>query len=190
MALTKKDKEEIKKMIQEALMGPIREALMRQQDTAVELTTWKPKVLKKSKMLGIEIADKNYWEFDEDGNKKEYFTWDEAMEIQKKLPDGWRLPTRSEWAIIAEEFGQDENGELNGTKLSEALDLPLSGYRDGGSTLSQGSSGYYWSSVADDNNYAYFLYLSSSYVSPQLNGLKWLGFTVRLVKDTEVKNER
>lgn len=42
MSLTKSDKAEIKKMIREALMEP--------QDTAVELPTWEPKVLKKSKM--------------------------------------------------------------------------------------------------------------------------------------------
>lgn len=173
MTLTKSDKAEIKQMIREALMEP--------QDTAVELPTWEPKVLKKSKMLGIEIASENYWEIDEDGNKKEYFTWDEAMEIQKKLPNGWRLPTRSEWAILAEEFGQDENGELNGTKLSEALDLPLSGNRNGGSTYDQGSYGYYWSSVANNNNNAYNLNLNSSDVSPQSYGSKWLGFTVRCI---------
>lgn len=179
MALTKSDKAEIKQMIREALMEP--------QDTAVELPAWEPKVLKKSKMLGIEIADTNYWEIDEDGNKKEYFTWDEAMEIQKKLPNGWRLPTRSEWSILAEEFGTYENGELDGTKLSEALDLPLSGYRNGGSTVFQGSYGYYWSSVAGNNNDAYYLNLGSSNVYPQDYYYKWYGLAVRLVRDIEAK---
>ena len=57
----------------------------------------------------------------------------------------------------------------------------LSGYRYGGSILAQGSNGYYWSSVADDSNYAYNLYLNSSSVNPQNYNGKWLGFTVRCI---------
>lgn len=163
---------------------------MEPQDTAVELPTWEPKVLKKSKMLGIEIASENYWEIDDDGEKKEYFTWDEAMEIEKKLPNGWRLPTRSEWTIIAEEFGQDADGELNGGELSIGLNLPLFGYRNGSSTHNQGSSGYYWSSTAYSSSSAYYLNLNSLRVVTQLDNLKRLGFAVRLVRDMEVKNDR
>lgn len=173
MTLTKKDEEKIRRIVREEFKA-------KNKEQHPNYDEWDEEAIE-SDLLDIKIAPKNYWEIDEDGNKKEYFTWNEAMEIQKKLPDGWRLPTRSEWTIIAEEFGVDKNGELDGTKLSEALDLPLSGYRLGGSTNNQGSGGYYWSSVANNNNGAYSLYLDSSNVNPQNYSNKWLGFTVRCV---------
>ena len=57
----------------------------------------------------------------------------------------------------------------------------LSGNRGGGSTNYQGSDGYYWSSVALNNNDAYNLYLYSSNVYPQSYNNKWLGLTVRCI---------
>lgn len=173
MTLTKKDEEKIRKIVRE-------EFKVKNKEQHPNYDEWDEEAIE-SDLLDIKIAPENYWEIDEDGNKKEYFTWDEAMDIEKKLPDGWRLPTRSEWAILAEEFGTDDNGELDGAKLSEALDLPLSGYRYGGSTYSQGSYGYYWSSVAYNNNYAYNLLLNSSDVYPQDYYSKWNGFTVRCI---------
>ena len=173
MTLTKKDEEKIRKIVRE-------EFKVKNKEQHPNYDEWDEEAIE-SDLLDIKIAPENYWEIDEDGNKEEYFTWDEAMEIQKKLPNGWRLPTRSEWAILAEEFGTDDNGELDGTKLSEALDLPLSGDRSGGSTYNQGSLGYYWSSVAYNNNIAYSLVLGSSSVSPQGYDNKWRGFTVRCI---------
>lgn len=178
MSLTKSDKAEIKKMIQEALTEP--------QDTAVELPTWEPNVLKKSKMLGIEIASENYWEIDGDGEKKEHFTWDEAMEIEKKLPDGWRLPTRSEWVVLAEEFGVDDNGELDKDIFMQNLTMYYTGYVNGGSVYSPSVDAFYWSRTAYSETLAYDLdFYSGGGFGPQSASYKYYGFAVRCVRDME-----
>ena len=57
----------------------------------------------------------------------------------------------------------------------------LSGGRYGSSTNDQGSSGYYWSSTANTNNFAYNLTLNSSNVRPADVGSKYRGFSVRCV---------
>lgn len=181
MSLTKSDKAEIKKMIREALMEP--------QDTAVELSAWEPKVLKKSEMLDIEIADKNYWEYDDNGDKKELFTWEEAMEIEGKLSDGWRLPTRSEWVVLAEEFGVDECGELDKDIFMQSLSMGFTGYRTAATVSYPTAGGWWWSRSAYSATRAYNLgfYSGSGSFYPQDHHLRWCGFAVRLVRDMEDK---
>lgn len=55
----------------------------------------------RSELAKVLIAPEDYVE-----DEKKYFTWEEACEIKDKLNNGWRLPTRSEWVLICEEFGQ------------------------------------------------------------------------------------
>lgn len=57
----------------------------------------------------------------------------------------------------------------------------LSGYRDGSSTYSQATYGYYWSSTASSANSAYYLRLDSSGVRPASSYSKYNGLTVRCV---------
>lgn len=170
MALTKEDKEDIKQMIAEAIGG-------KSEDRTKMFDDWKKNGIK-SKLTGLTIAPEDYTEGD-----KKFFTWDEVMALE--LPDGWRLPTRSEWALICEEFGQDENGRLSGKKLEENLGLAKHGYLDDDDDLcNQGIYGYYWSSTAVSSAfYAYYLYFSSGGVGPAYGVDKSAGFAVRLVKD-------
>lgn len=142
----------------------------------------------KSKLTGLIVAPENVGrEHTKRGTEldgKVYFTYDEAMELEKNLPDGWRLPTRSEWVLLAEEFGQDEAGELDSNIFAEKLNLPLTGYFYGGS-LGNTGVGFYWSRTTY-SSYAYSAYcllFYSSGVSPQDYYGKRYGFAVRLVKE-------
>lgn len=147
-----------------------------------KLPNFCPKVVAVSKLAKVEIADHDYIE----GNKK-HFSFDEALEIEKKLKStGWRLPTRSEWVLICEEFGRNlEIDELEGQWLQKNLGLALNGYinRYSSSPYGVGSYGFYWSRTAIDSNYAYLLGLSSSNANPASSNAKYLGFSVRCVKD-------
>lgn len=140
-------------------------------------------VVAKSKLANIEVADTNYTE-----GEKKYFTFDEALEIEKKLKkSGWRLPTRSEWVLLAEEFGQ-ENGLLNAETIIKNLKLPKEGYQSiNGYTHDAGNNGRYWSSTAYSiTSRAYALNFDSG-VNPSLNSNRYDGMSVRCVRDLEVK---
>ncbi|MBQ6355273.1 hypothetical protein IJJ18_02555 [Candidatus Saccharibacteria bacterium] len=91
-------------------------------------------------------------------------------------PKGWRLPTNSEFQTLYNNYNS-----ASSMMSSSGPAFVLSGSRGGGSTLDQGSYGYYWSSVAYNNNNAYNLSLYSSNVSPQSSNRKWYGFTVRCI---------
>lgn len=140
-------------------------------------------VIATSKLAKVEIADRNYIEGD-----KKYFTYDEALEVEKKLkPTGWRLPTRSEWVLICEEFGQ-RDGRLNAGTLAKQLKLEHNGWYDFNNEdlRSTGYTGYYWSSSPYSNDtYAYHLYFNASGVYPSYNYNRYLGFSLRLVRDVE-----
>lgn len=146
-----------------------------------ESAVWVPNGHIFSKLAKIEIAGEDYSEGD-----KKYFTWDEAMAIEKKLNNGWRLPTRSEWTLICEEFGQ-KKGTLDTKTLMDNLSLHNSGYVGSGSLSLAGPYGYYWSSTVFNSDSAYSLYFDSSNVYPSANVYRGLGFSVRLVRDLEDK---
>lgn len=172
MSLTKKDKEEIAKIV---------------VDTVSNMQTVAKEITEGHRNLELEQLDKK-WEYN--GIKSEStgliiapedveidgetaFTWDEAMALEKegKIPEGWRLPTRHEWIMLIEEFGQDEGGAIDGSKLEKRLNL-------------EDSYGYYWSSTAISSSQAYSLYFYSS--SAYMNSSnKYYGFSVRCVKEEE-----
>lgn len=137
----------------------------------------------KSTLAGVIIAPEDYAEGD-----KKHFTWDEAMKIEKKLDNGWRLPTRSEWALICEEFGQ-KDGELNADTLIKNIGVGRHGYAASGGIFNVGSYGYCWSSTPSGSDSAYYLCLGSSYANPSSISARCNGFSVRLVKDLEGRNE-
>lgn len=142
-------------------------------------------IIATSKLAGVEIADRDYVEGD-----KKYFTFDEALEVENKLKNtGWRLPTRHEWALICEEFGNDNNDRLYSYILMEKLGLELSGYELNGYSYSLGNYGYYWSSTENSNaNQAYYLHFNDSGVNPSGNYSRYLGFPVRLVREIKESN--
>lgn len=119
----------------------------------------------------IKIADIDYYEILPDGTKKTEFTWDEAMEIEKKTNGKWRIPTQAEWFAIAAAFGADKDGEVTGETLAKNLNL----------TTDEDGYGYFWSSTVNGGTNARLLRFSSTYVNPQGNSHKVFGFTVRCV---------
>lgn len=119
----------------------------------------------------IKVADRDYYEILPDGTKKTEFTWDEAMEIEKKTHGKWRVPTQAEWFAIAAAFGADKDGRVTGEALAKNLDL----------TANEDGYGLFWSSTPDSNTNARSLVFSSTYVYPRRNSNKVYGFTVRCV---------
>lgn len=138
----------------------------------------------KSKLANVVIAPKDYAEGD-----KKHFTWEEACAIRSKLNNGWRLPTRHEWALICEEFANSCTGALSSKLLENKLGLDKNGFKDGnGSLRAVGLVGYYWSSTASTNaSNAYNLSFNASNTYPSFSDARWVGFSVRLVKDLEDK---
>ena len=151
------------------------------KETATQLEDWENNNIT-CKSAGLKIADENYYVYDENGARREHFTFDEAKKINL---GGWRLPTPHEWALIVAEFGYDQDGKPDGDLLSQTLNLPMAGWVDVFDDLSEaGGFGRYWSSmVYSDTNYAYYLYFSSSYVSPSDYCNRDNKLSVRLVKE-------
>lgn len=125
----------------------------------------------------------------ENGEEKKHFTFDEAIEYTKKLPNGWRLPTQKELLLICVEFGIDEDGLLTGDELMKSLGFVRSGSVSSGSLYGAGYYGYYWSSTVESSSYARYLSFGSTNVSPAGNNFRSYGFSVRCVKDIEEENE-
>lgn len=103
---------------------------------------------------GLIFAPEDFYVIDEEGNRRDLFTWDEAMGEDNKIipPEGWRLPTRDEWEMIADEFDTPK-------RLRKGLNMDFHGivsmydideYKDNLDSfvpLEQGEYGYYWSST-------------------------------------------
>lgn len=119
----------------------------------------------------IVVADIDYYEILPDGTKKTEFTWDEAMEIEKKTHGKWRVPTQAEWYAIAAAFGRDEDGKITGETLAKNLNL----------ATDEDGYGYFWSSSVYGTTDARYLGFDSTDVRPQSNNSKVNGFTVRCV---------
>ena len=161
-------------------------------DNKVVLDRWEKDGIK-SDLTGLIVAPENVTKdlaggigTEHDG--KRYFTYDEAMELEEKVlkPNGWRLPTRSEWVLLAEEFGQNENGEPDGNIFAKKLNLPLPGYFWQGTLYSGTTGAYYWSRVSYSTTHAYDLHFNTSGgLSPQNYHNKMDGFAIRCVKDNK-----
>lgn len=138
-------------------------------------------VIATSKLAEIEIADKDYTEGD-----KKYFTFAEALEVEKKMEGtGWRLPTRHEWALICEEFANGEDDKLKPELLKKKLGLGKHGYYnpDIKKVYNPGYNANYWSRSSLDSNYAFYLYFIDTDVYPSSYWTRYNGFSLRLVRD-------
>lgn len=172
MSLTKQDKEEIaeivKQIIGESQTNNDGEPLAMNRLEQLD-KEWREKGVK-SDSTGLIIAPENVITDD-----ASLFTWNEAMALEEedKIPEGWRLPTRHELAMICEEFGQNEWGRLDPQKLSSALGM---------------TDTCYWSSTESDSDTAYTLYSNSTMVYPASSDGKCYRNNVRCVKEAE--NER
>ncbi len=151
---------------------------------------YNPKVIATSKLAKVEIAAEDYNIGGKEVDGKHYFTFDEALEVQEKLKDtGWRLPTRSEWTLICEEFGQKDDGELDYEVLYRNLHMGPTGWLDedgylGGRT----TNGYWWSGTAGSATYGRDLSTWAGNVYAQHNAFRGRGFALRLVRDAKENN--
>ena len=120
----------------------------------------------------IEVADIDYYEILPDGTKKTEFTWDEAMEIEKKTHGKWRVPTVPEIFAICAAFGRSEDGtDVDPQVLKETLGL----------TTDEDGGGYYWSAATYSTNLSRYLSFNASYLYPRNGNSKGYGFAVRCV---------
>lgn len=120
------------------------------------------------------------------------YTWQEAMDAAKSV--GKRLPTWQEWEALCD-LGSTWDDELKGhwfggnhnSDHKGSLFLPAAGLRhyNSGELAYTSTGGYYWSSSPyyGNNNYAGYLYFSSSYVYPLGSSLRAYGFSVRCVQN-------
>ena len=108
------------------------------------------------------------------------------------LPDNW------EWDEIADEHNvgtgwqteypetSTESNPVTWEKMEKAgaVCLPAAGFRDGSYVYYVGGYGLYWSSTAYVENLAYVVYFSSSGVSPGSRDSRSLGYSVRLITES------
>lgn len=188
MSLTKEDKEEISKIIVTELKK-IMPAFACNMDEAVDKNAsevanqckeWDENAIETG--LGFKVAPADLVI-----DNQEYFTWYEAMEIEKKYlrPNGWRLPTCSEWYQLVGKFGLDEDGGDAPDKFLEKFEMERKGYYDiTGFLCVQGAYGYWWSSTVRSDTNSRNLRACSSVLYPQYSNDKSLGLSVRCVSDS------
>lgn len=182
MSLTKKDKEEIKLLIAETLdiIQSGREKLNQDNksfEIEQQIKEWNENAIETG--LGLRVAPADFKLGD-----KEYFTWDEAKEIEEKYlkPKGWRLPTVNEFVMLYGKYGIDGAGDDDVEGFRDKLKMELRGYRDSDDHLyNQGTYGLWWSTSANSSTSACNLLMFSSVLYPQGSGSKVYGLTLRCV---------
>lgn len=209
MSLTKQDKEEIKALIHELLS----ETKTVGEDVPTFewkrfFDNWRKKSL--SLTNNITLASEDFVlpiDFElKDGTVmkkgKRYFTYDEAMALEKELfkPNGWRLPETKEFMTLHAYYGLDDNSQDNVAALYSTLRLEATGWIDyrgmkkynltlneDGTVIDRTTDGYWWSRNASTATYANFLstYFSSNtgYVNAQRSRNRGVGFSIRCVKE-------
>lgn len=124
----------------------------------------------------LKVSDRDYYEILPDGTKKTEFTWDEAMEIEKKTHGKWRVPTVPEWFAICAAFGRTEDGkDVDPQVLREKLGL----------SADEAGYGYYWSAATYSTSNSRGLSFRASRLSPRTGHYKGYGFAVRCVASAQ-----
>ena len=107
-------------------------------------------------------------------------------------PEGWHLPSSSEWSKLYKTVGPHYAIQAKGVAAwPDATDaygfsaLPAGYYYDGGFSR-VGAVAYIWSSTDYNSIYAYFWYLDAGGASVGISNFgKDCGFSVRCLKDEE-----
>ncbi len=121
------------------------------------------------------------------------YNWYAVTDPRGFAPQGWHIPSDSEWTVLTNFLGVDPGTKLksttgwngaNGTNTSEFNGLPGGVRNTNGSFTSVGSFGYWWSMKEYDaaNAWARALNYANSSVG-RYSYNKIIGFSVRLVKD-------
>lgn len=111
--------------------------------------------------------------------------------VQGICPNGWHLPTETEWKTLFTEVG----GELGAGKIFKAQTgwngtdsvgfsaLPAGGRGNGGQFGADGNSAYFWCSNSAGSFYASYMSLDYTVYAGLEPGLKEAAFSVRCLKD-------
>ena len=136
-------------------------------------------------------ADSGCWAYnDSQSNVTKYgylYNWETAKTV---CPSGWHLPSKAEFETLLNNYGGRSDSKANYTALipsgNSGFSAPLGGWRYGnGNSDYIGESGSFWSSSAEDDTYAWGLYMSSYKQAAYLNSYvkeSW-GFSVRCIQD-------
>lgn len=104
------------------------------------------------------------------------------------LGSPWRMPSTSEfeelvnncaheWTTLNGVQGMLFTSNVNGNTLF----LPANGFINSTNHINQGLDGYYWSTVMQTELLALYLLFSDSYMNPQRDGSRRLGYSIRAV---------
>ena len=108
------------------------------------------------------------------------------FDTQWPAPSGFHVPLTTEWQAVYDIWTALGGWSSDWTNFWIALKLPFAGLRFSSSADvgNQGSSGYYWSSSRYTTNNAYYLYLSSTSLSPLNASYRAHGSSVRCFKNS------
>ena len=146
----------------------------------------------------LNFATDNSWCYeDHPGNCELYgrlYNWDAAMDA---CPEGWRLPTRQEWRDLIAFVGSDPGPKLkaktgwidwrgnpddSGTDDFGFTALPGGSRDPDGEYDELGFAGLWWGDAVDDENHAYYNYISHGTAQGEFHIDKGHGFSVRCVR--------
>lgn len=122
-----------------------------------------------------------------------------AVNTGKLAPAGWRVPTEADWTILENAvvggsgtagtklkatLGWNENISGNGTDDYGFRALPGGSRNDNGNFINLGYSGNWWSTVENDEGYAWERSMDYDYTYVYRNNFSKVdGLAVRLVRD-------
>lgn len=118
------------------------------------------------------------------------YTWDVAMnsstteEAQGVCPDGWHIPSDSEWSELISNYPAGQAGKALKTGGSSGFNALLSGARySNGSYYELNISGTYWSSTENGSGQVYCRYFYTGDEQNQTEQEKDFAYSIRCVKD-------
>ena len=117
----------------------------------------------------------------ETGGHNGFYTYEEALRKYRN-----NLPTKKQLEELKDQCRWTRNGSdytVTGPN-GDSIVLPASGWRhDDGRMDSVGFGGLYWSSTPNGSCKAWYLYFNSGEVGIESDNIRYIGFSVRLVKN-------